>query len=168
GPLQGDAFLTDQPGIVCHVRTADCVPLLLADCKNHVIGAVHAGWRGTAQKVVVAAIEKMREKWKTEPADLKAALGPAIGGHCYEVGADVAGAFEKAGLHPGEWMEEIWNDRWYLDLAFANFHLLQAAGVPKEKIYVSLACTACDLEKFASYRKEGKGTGRQESFIMIR
>lgn len=169
GPLfTGDAFLTDQPGVVCHVRTADCVPILLADTKRRVVGAVHAGWKGTAAKIVQAAIEKMQMEWHTDPADMKAALGPAIGGHCYEVGPEVAQAFAQAGLNPGEWMEETWHGRWYLDLAFANRELLVRAGISKERIYLSLACTACDLEKFSSYRKEGKGTGRQVSFILIR
>lgn len=166
--LEGDAFLTDQPGLVCHVRSADCVPILLADLKHHVVGAVHAGWRGTAQKIVHAAIETMQGRWQTEPADLKAAIGPAIGGHCYEVGEEVAKAFAQARFEQGDWMEEIWHDRWYLDLAFANSHLLRQAGVPGKQIYVSLACTACDLAKFASHRKAGKRTGRQISFIMIR
>lgn len=164
-PLDGDAFLTDQSGVVCWVRTADCLPILIADPQNQVIGAVHAGWRGTASKIVLAALEKMQAKWGSRPQDLKVALGPAIGGQCYQVGPDVVAQFEKAGLHAGAWMEKIDRRHWFLDIAFANQAMLEEAGVLRERIYLSLACTACDLEKFHSFRKEKGKKGEQVSFI---
>lgn len=167
-PLEGDGFLSDQPGIVCWVRTADCLPILLADPAHKVVGAVHAGWKGTAQKAVLKAVEEMRRRWKSEPSDLKAALGPAIGGQCYQVQSDVAQVFEKEGFSPGPWMEKIDRRHWFLDIAFANQSLLESAGVPRERIYLSLACTACDLEKFHSFRKEEGKKGEQVSFILKR
>lgn len=164
--LVGDAFLTDRSSLVCWVRSADCIPILLADSKHHVVGAVHAGWRGTAEKVILKTVEVMVEQWQISPANLKVALGPAIGGRCYPVGTVVAQAFSDAQLNPGDWIEKAWNDRWFLDLAFANLELLLRAGVPRERIYLSLACTACDTEKFASYRREGEKRGEQVSFIV--
>ena len=164
--LEADAFVTDQPNIVCFIRTADCLPILLADTKHHVIGAIHSGWRGTAQKILLETMAVMEKEWGTKPADLKVAVGPAIGGHCYEVGFDVIKAFEKAGLFPGAWIEVSQKNKWYLDIAYANFHLLEQAGVLREQIYLSLACTACDLARFASFRKEGKKRGEQVGFII--
>lgn len=164
--LEGDAFLTDQPNLLCPVRTADCLPILLADTKHHVIGAIHSGWRGTADKIVLEVFKTMSAEWGTKPQDLKVALGPAIGGHCYPVGADVTAVFKKAGLFPAPWAEALTKDKWFLDIAFANFFMLEQAGVPRERIYLSLACTACDLAKFASYRREGKKRGEQVNWIL--
>ncbi|MDO8494600.1 MAG: peptidoglycan editing factor PgeF [Deltaproteobacteria bacterium] len=166
--LEGDAFITDEPGVICWVRSADCVPILLADRTHHVIGAIHSGWRGTAEKIILEVLSQMEKKWQTSPEDLTIAIGPAIGGHCYQIGADVQQVFEQARLYPVLWMEEAWAGRWYLDLAFANLELLAEAGVPREQIYLSLACTACDLDKFHSYRKEGGKKGEQVSFIVKR
>lgn len=168
GKLDGDALVTAAPRYVCWVRSADCLPLLLVDPVHRAVGAIHAGWRGTAQKVVLETIQTMQREWKSDPADLKAALGPCIGGRSYRVGSDVAAAFREAGLYPGPWLEEIDRDHWYLDIAFANLHLLQTAGVPRESIYLSLACTASDTGRFHSFRAERGKKGKQVSFVMIR
>lgn len=168
GLLEGDAFLTDRPGIVAFVRTADCLPVLLADPVKRVVGAVHAGWRGTAEKAVVAALEKMRETWGCEAKNIKAALGPAIGGRSYAVGEETVRVLKENGLYPGPWIEEVHRGEWYFDIAYANRDLLEDAGVLSQNRYMSLASTARDLEKFYSVRKEGFETGRQFNFIMIR
>ena len=169
GPvLEGDAFVTKEPGMVCWVRTADCLPILLADPKNKAVGAVHSGWKGTAEQVVLETVAAMKKSFGTDPKDLIAALGPAIGGRCYQVGVDVAEAFKKTPLYPGPWLEEVDRGHWYLDIAFANLHLLETAGLRKENTYLSLACTSCDLEKFHSFREEKGKKGEQVSFIMVR
>ncbi len=166
--LEGDVFVTNQPGIVCWVRSADCLPILLADRKNKAVAAVHAGWRGTAQKAILAAIETMQKQFHTQTSDVIAALGPAIGGRCYHVGSDVVQIFKKSGLYPNPWLEQVDPTHWYLDIAYANLHLLEEAGLTKENIYLSLACTACDLEKFHSFRREKGKRGEQVSFILVR
>lgn len=166
--FEGDAFLTDQSGLVCFVKTADCLPVLIADPKKGVVGAIHAGWRGMVNAVIAATLEQLKKKWGSDFKDLKVALGPAIGGHCYRVGGDVISAMEKAGLYPGPWVEERDRNHWYLDIAFANLHQLEKAGVQRGNIYLSLACTACDLSKFHSFRKEEGKLGEQVSFIVKR
>ncbi|MDO8526964.1 MAG: peptidoglycan editing factor PgeF [Deltaproteobacteria bacterium] len=166
--MEGDAFVTDQPGVVCWVRTADCLPIIIVDVEKKVVGAVHAGWRSTAQKIISETLAVFKTKWNSNVADLRVALGPAIGGHCYHVGPDVAKIFTEAGLCPGPWMEEMDRGHWFLDLAFANLHLLHEAGLEREQVYVSLACTACDLERFHSFRKEGGKKGEQVSFVIVR
>jgi len=165
-PLEGDGFLTDKKGVVCISRTADCLPILFADPKNRAVGAVHSGWRGMTEQVVVATFEAMKKQWGSRPEDLKVALGPAIGGHCYRIGIEVVRALEKVGLYPGPWIEEKDHNNWYLDIAFANRHLLERLGIPRENLYLSLACTACDNNRFRSYRKEGGKFGEQVSFIV--
>ncbi len=92
---EGDALISNQPGVLVAVKTADCVPILLADPVTHSVAAVHAGWRGTAAEILSATLRQMSEKWGTRPADVHAAIGPAIGGCCYEVGADVAQRFAE-------------------------------------------------------------------------
>lgn len=166
--LEGDAFVTNQAGVVCFVRTADCLPILLVDVSNRVVGAVHAGWKGTADKILLKTIELFEKKWGSEVKNLKIALGPAIGGHCYWIREDVKETFEEKGLYPGPWMEQVTPKQWFLDIACANLHLLERKGVPRGNIYLSLACTACDLKRFHSFRKEGGKKGEQVNFIMIR
>lgn len=165
--FEGDAFVTNTPGVVCWVRSADCLPILLADPKNKVVAAIHAGWRGTAEKAVLAAVETIQKQFGTRTSDLIAALGPAIGGRCYHVGDDVVESFKKAGLYPGPWLEQVDPGHWYLDIAYANLHLLKEAGLLKENTYLSLACTSCDLEKFHSFRREKGKKGEQVSFVVI-
>ncbi|MBN1282817.1 MAG: laccase domain-containing protein, partial [Proteobacteria bacterium] len=89
GVIEADAFITNRPGVVCHVRTADCVPILIADPKKNAIAAVHAGWRGTALDVAGESIRGMNRAYGTDPADCVAAIGPCICGPCYEVGREV-------------------------------------------------------------------------------
>src|SRR5579875_3695024 len=92
---EGDALVTDEIGKSIGVRTADCVPILLLDCRHRAIAAVHAGWRGTAAAIVKFTIEKMKDDFDTAPADIYAALGPCIRDCCYEVGPDVVGHFDS-------------------------------------------------------------------------
>lgn len=147
---EGDALVTDQPGIAVSVRTADCFPILLVDARGQVVAAVHAGWRGTADHVVTEALRKMG----IAPRDVYAAIGPGIGACCYEVGADVARLFgrETAGR---------------IDLAEANRRQLLEAGVPDDRIEVLGACTYCDPDRFHSYRRDPKVAGRMISYIQI-
>lgn len=164
--LEGDIFLSAEPGVVCWVRTADCLPILIADPKKKVVGAVHAGWRGTASKAVLAALDRLKKEWGSRPADLKVAFGPAIGGRCYRVGEDCVRIFETAGLYPAPWFEVEDRRHWTLDIAYANLYLLERAGVSPPQIYFSLACTACDPEKFHSFRGENGKKGEQVGFIV--
>jgi len=166
--LEGDAFVTDQSGLFCFVRTADCLPILIADTKQHVVGAVHAGWKGTAAGVLLETLACFKKEYGSKSEDLKIAVGPSIGARCYEVGEEVVGALKEANLYPRPWVEAGRPGKWYLDIAYANMHLLERAGVKRDQIYLSLACTACDLEKFHSYRKEKGKLGEQVNFIMIK
>ncbi len=151
---EGDALITEKPGIAVSVRTADCYPILLADSRRRAVAAVHAGWRGTAADIVTGTIAVMHARFGTEPGDIFAAIGPGIGGCCYQVGADVALQF---GISAGP-----------LDLAEANRRQLIDTGVDSSRIEVSGACTFCDAARFHSYRRDKDQAGRMVSFIRIK
>jgi YfiH family protein len=151
---EGDALITNKGGLVVSVRTADCYPILLADPVSRAVAAVHAGWRGTAALIVRETLSRMRDEFGTKPANVIAAIGPGIGVCCYEVGEEVARHFGRptAGR---------------IDLAKANHHQLQEAGVPLEHIHANGACTFCEARRFHSYRRDKDAAGRMISFIRI-
>jgi YfiH family protein len=152
-----DGLVTRSPKIALMLRFADCQPVLLYDCARHVLGLFHVGWRGLAQGMVHRALEAMRREFGTEPGDLAAALGPAIGPCCYEVGDDVAAAM---GYALPNWRRVMKRDgqRWRLDLSAANADQLTDAGVGQ--IEQAGICTSCQSAEFYSHRAEKGLTGR--------
>jgi YfiH family protein len=152
---EGDALVTDRPGVAVSVRTADCFPILLADPHARAVAAVHAGWRGTADGVVGEALARMRAEYGTNPAEMWAAIGPGIGKCCYEVGIEVARRF---GLdHAGN-----------IDLAMENRRQLLAAGVREDRVEMLGLCTFCEPGKFFSWRRDREQAGRMISYIRRR
>ena len=172
--LEGyDAFVTSLPGVAIGVRTADCVPVLLYDPVKKVVAAVHSGWKGTVQQVSQKTIRVMRMSYGTEPSDLKAVIGPAIGPDSFQVGEEVAALFKKAGFPMGE----IWSFRGkgdgrpmsgghHIDLFKANRWLLEQAGVLSENITVYGIDTYSDTS-FFSARREGVHCGRNINSIKL-
>jgi len=188
-PSRADASITNRPGLLLAVQTADCVPILLADPRNRAVAAVHAGWRGTLQRIVAKAIGRMQMQFATQPADLLAAIGPAIGGCCYEVGTEVAAAFAAQFPNAAKFFDELrtgdepnplqWLNRMppghqpppgkvLLDLPKANRLQLLEAGVAGKNIFASDLCTRCRTDLLFSYRKEASQCGRMMSVIGIR
>ncbi len=186
---QGDASITNRSGLLLSVQTADCVPILLVDPKKRAIAAVHAGWRGTLARIVVKAIGQMQMQFKSNPADILAAIGPSIGGCCYEVGTEVATQFLSQFADAPQWFDDFRTGdepnpvQWLnmmppghqpppknvlLDLRKANRAQLLGAGLPAANIFVSDLCTACRRDLLFSYRKEGPQSGRLMSVIGIR
>lgn len=161
-PLEGDAFITDQSHIVCSVRTADCVPLLIADPVKKAVGAVHAGWRGSQLNIAATTIAAMNEHFGSAPSDLMVAIGPRICLKCYDVGKEVADQFHA---YAPLGVQSL-GDRWHLDLGDINRQQCLAAGVISDHIDVLPLCTKCRPDLFASYRRE-KSEDRQTSFITL-
>ena len=157
--FEGDALITNDTGVSIGIRTADCVPILLLDSRNHALAAVHAGWRGTAAQIIVRATEQMRADFGTDPADLHAAIGPCIRACCYEVGEAVASQFDSAFVTHGS------GGKLNVDLALANRHQIESAAVDPACIYDSGLCTACLRDRFFSYRREPQNPGRMLSSI---
>jgi len=151
---QADALLENTPGAVVAVKTADCVPVLLVDERNRAVAAVHAGWRGTAAQIAAGAVDAMRRRFGTDPRNLHAAIGPAIGPCCYEVGPEVSAQFGLTG-------------RAHLDLKEINRRQLIEAGVTPEHIDASNLCTMCRADEFHSFRRDKEASGRLYSFVGI-
>jgi YfiH family protein len=186
---QGDGSATNRPGLLLAVQTADCVPILLVDPKKRAIAAIHAGWRGTLARIVVKAVGRMQMQFKSHPPDLLAAIGPSIGGCCYEVGTEVATQFLSQFAEAPGWFEEFRTGdepnptQWLnmmppghqpppknvlLDLRKANRAQLLGAGLRAPNVFVSNLCTGCRRDLLFSYRKEGALGGRLMSVIGIR
>ncbi len=159
-PLEGDGLATAAPGTVLVIQTADCLPALLADGTAGVVGAAHAGWRGALAGVLQATLARMEELGARRER-VQAALGPAIGPCCFEVGEEVAAPF--AALHAGLVLRD--RTRPHVDLPGAARRLLVEAGVPPGAIHAAGACTRCQPRRFYSYRAEGPGTGRLLSVL---
>lgn len=193
GPLAGDGIITDTAGLLLAIKTADCAPVLVADVKRRVIGAFHAGWRGTASRIVEKGVGEMRRHFGSVPRDLRAAIGPSIRRCCYQVGPEVRAEFESQFSYSGELFEEVFDadaihvrypmlfltarapghselgPELHLDLVEANRRQLADAGLRAEHISVVEGCTACDTARFFSHRAEFGKTGRLMAAIgMIR
>ncbi len=155
-----DALITNEKGIVLTILTADCVPVLLYDSKKKIVAAVHAGWKGTKAKIVAKTVKKMKKVYGCEPENIIAAVAPSIGSCCYEVGEDVArhffdtaDGFRKTG------------EKYMLDLPFINKKQLLDVGLKEANIEMSDVCTACEVDRYFSHRKEQGCSGRFMSMI---
>ncbi len=161
GSPEADAAIANEPGLLLGIQTADCLPLLLVDPRRRVVAAAHAGWRGTAAGVAGHTVAAMVELG-CEPSALLAALGPAIGACCYEVGAEVQSALgpEAASLfRPGS------RGRPHFDLRQANVRQLVVAGISPQAVHHVDDCTACHPDLYHSFRRDGPGAGRMLSYI---
>jgi YfiH family protein len=162
---KGDALATDKPGVLLGIRTADCVPVLIVDPKRRVCAAVHAGWRGTLAGISGKAVAHLRTRYGCEPRDLLAALGPAIGLCCFEVGPEVIAAFRSS---MGRRLDHFFRrrrEKGCIDLRALNRLQLEDAGLSPDRTAVVGPCTACAVDRYYSYRKEGKTEGRQLNFV---
>lgn len=162
-PPQADIITTDSPRVTLFMRYADCVPILLHDPRKGVVALVHAGWLGTVRNAAKAALDAMRTRYGSDPRDLRAAIGPAIGPDHYEVGADVAKKVRAAFNSQAESLLEPRGDKFLLDLWKANRLQLEAEGV--ESIEIAEICTACHLDDWYSHRAEQGKTGRFGALI---
>ncbi len=166
-PVDADAIISGLTDFPIGILTADCLPILLHDPVNSVIGAVHAGWRGTVRSIAVRAIETMQARFGSRPRDIVCAFGPYIGPCCYSVGENVYGEFADAfGFDLACFKKDSRGLR--LDIGEANAEQLRQKGVLMDNISASPFCTSCRNDLFFSYRRDGRSTGRQLSFITLR
>jgi YfiH family protein len=166
---EADAIASNEPGLALAVVVADCVPILIVDPVAGAAAAVHAGWRGTCERVTAAAVQAMQTELGCDPRHLVAAIGPSAGPRDYEVGAPLIDAFRDAG-HPAEDIDR-WFDRSrrkpHLDLWSANRDQLARAGVRGDHIYICGLSTISHPEVFASYRVAGDRAGRMAGLVVV-
>lgn len=191
-PLTGDGLVTNLPGVVLTVRTADCIPVLIADRKRKTVGAFHAGWRGTFARIVEKGVGEMRAKLGSEPKDLLAAIGPGVRRCCYEVDEDFKHRWQAQFAYANDLFEEVFDSnalhvkypllfmnqrapghgvpamKLHLDLIEANRRQLMDAGVQDRNIWVSELCTVCRTDLLFSHRAEQGKTGRMMAAIGVR
>jgi polyphenol oxidase len=183
-PLAGDGIVTNTPGLLVAVQTADCLPIILVDRKRRAVGVFHAGWRGTVKRIVEKGVGEMQKCLKSDPRDLVAAIGPGIRGCCYDVGEEVRTKFESQFAYASTLFREVKESdpvrekypllfltarapghselpvKIFLDLVEANRLQLLDAGVLAKNIDTVAPCTACHKELLFSYRAEKGVTGR--------
>jgi hypothetical protein len=191
-PCKADGLMTDQPGMLLGVQTADCLPVLVADRKRRAVAVFHAGWRGTVKRIVEIGVGRMRLEFGSRPEDLIAAIGPGIGACCYAVGEEVLSEFESQFLYARKLFREVYDSDpvrtkypmlfltqrapghspigpgLHLDLVEANRRQLIAAGLKPRSIKVVGGCTSCQQELFFSHRASQGHAGRMMSVIGIR
>ncbi len=164
--LEGvDALMTDVPHHCLCISTADCVPVLLYDPVHQAIAAIHAGWRGTVNRIVECVLTQMKSRYRSEGKDIIACIGPSISPEAFEVGDEVYEAFRQAGFDMGRIAH--CQEKWHIDLWEANRLQLLVHGVQAENIEVCGICTYSHNDDFFSARRQGIKSGRILSGIML-
>ncbi len=167
GNQKFDALVSNLKGVLVGVKTADCVPVLIGDVKTKAFAAIHAGWRGTADSIVVKAFEKMRDTYGTRPEDLICAIGAAATCKNYEVGQDVIDAFAEKFSTCGKLFTPTREGHALVDLHTANKEQLESVGVPPENIFTAPFCTMERTDLFFSYRVERKIHGKTGRLLSV-
>lgn len=165
--VESDAIITNQPGIMIGVLVADCYPVILYDAEGPAAGVVHAGWKGAAAGLIGQTVQAMCALLDSRPERMRAAIGPGIGAHKYEVDRPVRDAFREGS---GQWSriaKETRLGHWQLDLRLSCLLQLEEAGIDREMIDIVDECTCCHKEKFFSHRRDQGQTGRQMGFILL-
>lgn len=164
---EADGLVSNVPGTALMVYSADCGTLLFSDEKHGAVGACHAGWRGTALGIAKKTVETMEKAFGTRPSDLTVALGPCIGGCCFETDGDVPEAMVAALGDVANVAIVQKGEKYYVDLKTINRLWLLRAGVLPERIDTSPLCTACDKETFWSHRRHGDRRGSLAAVITV-
>jgi len=160
-----DAIVTNQPGILVAVETADCVPILLLDPLRGVYAAVHAGWRGTLGGIAKKTVAVMQHRFGCHVKSIRAAIGPSIGVCCYEVNGTVLAPLKRSFSYWADVVDNVKGTKAHLDLRGFTRRQLEEAGIVSDRIETVNLCTACHPDLFHSYRRDGARTGRMMSGI---
>lgn len=165
-----DGLITNEPGVVLATFYADCVPLYIVDPVHRAIGLSHSGWRGTVNRMGSVTLQEMAKEYGTRAEDVYVAIGPSICQDCYEVSRDVAEAFLT--VFPGQKEDEKLlyqknDEKFQLNLWYANECVFQDAGVPREQIEITDVCTCCNPEILFSHRASKGMRGNLGAFLML-
>jgi polyphenol oxidase len=191
-PLAGDGLITNTPGLLLAILTADCLPVILVDKKNRAVGVFHAGWRGTVKRIVEKGVGEMQRYFGSDPRNMIATIGPGVQACCYQVGEEVRQKFHAQFAYAAELFREVKESdpvrekypmlfltarapghselpvNLFLDLVEANRRQLIDAGVPAKNIDASSPCTACHTDLLFSHRAEKGVTGRLMAVVGVR
>ena len=165
--VEVDGVVTNQPGIMLGILVADCFPVLLWNTENRVVAAVHVGWRGAASGILKKAVNAMTKNFGVSPELIRAAVGPGIGAHGFEVDRPVRDAFRQGSGFWSEISREVSLGHWQVDLGLSCRLQLEQAGLNPALIEGEEKCTCCHQELFFSYRRDKGSTGRQLGFVML-
>ncbi len=165
---QADGLITRRAGLLLGIQTADCIPVLVVDPVLRAVGAFHAGWRGTVERIVEEGIGSMVASHGSDPGTLLAAIGPGIGNCCYRVGEEVRDRFGANFPYAAELFRSNETEGLRLDLWEANRRQLLAAGVRSAAIQTVGGCTSCLPKWFYSHRASGGRAGRMMAVVGIR
>ncbi len=161
-----DAVTMQRPGALLGIKTADCVPVLVADRRTGAVAGIHAGWRGAASRIVERGFASMVALWKTQRDDCIAAVGPSICAECYEVGSEVTARFRTEFPYAdARLISNVHGDKAHVDLKTACAVQLELCGLAPENIFITDSCTMCENDLFPSYRVEGARAGRLLSVV---
>ena len=160
---EGDALISNRPSTLISIRTADCLPILIADMRNRAVAAVHAGWKGTVSGICVTTIQALQREYGSRAEDLRVAIGPGIGACCFEIGPEVAVQFKTLFPERDDLVK-----RTRVDLAEANLRQLLGEGVIESQVSVAGICTCCTTDLYHSYRRDRDSAGRMISGIGLR
>ncbi len=166
-----DGLITNEPGVVLATFYADCVPLFIVDPVHRAIGLSHSGWRGTVERMGAVTLQKMQEEYGTKPQDVYVAIGPSICQACYEVSRDVADAFKEAFPKQREDEKLVYqkkDEKYQLNLWYANECVFREAGVLQEHIEVTDICTCCNPDILFSHRASKGMRGNLGAFLMLK
>lgn len=190
-PLRGDGVITNRQSVLLGIQVADCVPVLVADRQGRRVAAFHAGWRGTAKRIVQRGVGAMRAIFGCRPDELYAAIGPCIHACCYAVGNEVIDEFQSQFAYADDLFTEVYDrdpikekypllfltarapghsnigPQIHLDLVGANRRQLQDAGVPESNIWAATECTSCRTDLLFSHRAEAGYTGRMMALVGV-
>lgn len=155
-----DALITAKKNLALAVSLADCTPILIYDCENQVIAAVHSGWRGTEKKILLKTLNKLKCDFNSKPENLITYIGPSVCQAHYEVGKEVADKFDRKYVKTLE-------EKYYLDVSLCNYDMLIDFGVPEKNIEYSELCTY-EEDYLHSFRRDGNKSGRMLAVIMMK
>jgi len=191
-PMVGDGLISDTPGLVLAVQTADCIPVIAVDARKRAVGVFHAGWRGTVKRIVEKGVGEMRRWFGSRPCDLVAAIGPGVHNCCYTVGEEVWEKFASQFVYAADLFHEVKESdpvrekypllflsarapghsnlpvKIFLDLVEANRRQLLDAGVAAKNIEAVPLCSSCNTDLLFSHRAEKGVTGRLMGAVGIR
>ena len=173
--LEGiDAVMTSLPETLICISTADCIPIIIYDARQHVAAAIHAGWKGTVRRIAEQAFAVMQQTYDTQASDCHAVIGPGISLECFEVGDEVYERFTNAGFDmktiacrfPVQGADTCPATKWHIDLKLCNHQQLIRCGFSEQNIQVSDICTMSNPNYFSA-RREGPATGRNMTCITL-